>query len=169
MELGQVIPAVRPVENLMGALPGDVPTRLSALLNTFNSAVIDQEVVMRTAVRAALDAWLENHRKSVDVPVRTGRRIGWLDQVLEPLRNQLPKVHYRRLRAALALTLGPDSVIIMKDVCGLDDTQSLAALDWAAHALLEAGLAQSQASSKSSTSPNMTVKRGRSRRTAPPP
>lgn len=139
LELGRLMPAMKPVDELMRTLPQDVPERLRLLLTSFNTAVLDQEAFMRTMLRAGLDTWLENYNKGVDVPVREGRRIGWLDQVLEPVRNQLSPASYRRLRAALALTLGPDSIVIMKDVCGLDGADALAVLDWAARALLEAG------------------------------
>jgi len=65
----------------------------------------------------------------------------WLDRVLEPL-GDLPEDRRRRLEAGLALTLGMDSLAIMKDVCGLDDDEALAVLRWAATALLRAGLEQ---------------------------
>ncbi len=67
----------------------------------------------------------------------------WLDIVLEPLGPklaELPDPQRRRLRAALALTLGMDSIAVMKDVCGLDDPEALAVLRWVATAVLRAGL-----------------------------
>jgi alpha-ketoglutarate-dependent taurine dioxygenase len=64
----------------------------------------------------------------------------WLDRVLEPL--DLPDDRKRRLRAALALTLGMDSLVVLKDVCGLDDDEALAVLRFAATAILRAGLAE---------------------------
>ena len=45
-----------------------------------------------------------------------------------------------RLQAALALTVGADSLVILKDVVGLDDAEANAVLRWAAAALLRAGL-----------------------------
>jgi hypothetical protein len=60
--------------------------------------------------------------------------------VLEPVRKDLGKSQYRRLRAALSLTLGIDSIVVMKDVCGLGDAEALEVLEWAALALLRAGL-----------------------------
>jgi hypothetical protein len=68
----------------------------------------------------------------------------WLDTVLEPLAG-LPEERRRRLRAALALTLGIDAFVVMKDVCRLDDDEALATLRWAATALLRAGLDEERA------------------------
>ena len=63
----------------------------------------------------------------------------WLDAALEPLQD-LPDEQRRGLQAALALTLGIDSIIVMKDVCRLDNDEALAVLRWTATALLRAGL-----------------------------
>jgi hypothetical protein len=65
----------------------------------------------------------------------------WLDHVLAP-PGDLDDDRQRRLKAALALTLGMDSVVVMKDVCGLDDEEALDVLRWAAIAILRAGLAE---------------------------
>jgi AcrR family transcriptional regulator len=145
-EVAYLMPALQPVARVLEQLPaGDAESRLKALLDAFNPVMIGEEVFMRMFVRAALDRWLENRRKGVDEPVREGRRIGWLDQVLEPVRKDLAKPQYRRLRAALSLTLGIDSVIVMKDVCGLGDKEALEVLRWAAAALLRAGLDEAAA------------------------
>ena len=65
----------------------------------------------------------------------------WLDQALEPVRRELPPRQWRRLRAALALTLGVDAVVVLEDVCGLERHDEIVGiLRWAALALLQAGL-----------------------------
>jgi hypothetical protein len=69
----------------------------------------------------------------------------WLDKVLEPL-DDLPEEQKQRLRAALALTMGPDSISIMKDVRRLEDHEALAVLRWAATVLLRTGLEEGRAS-----------------------
>jgi hypothetical protein len=59
----------------------------------------------------------------------------WLDQVLEPFAA-IPDDPKQRLRAALALTLGIDSLVVLKDVCGLEDDEALDVLRWTATAIL---------------------------------
>ncbi|HUP71781.1 MAG TPA: hypothetical protein VM282_01920 [Acidimicrobiales bacterium] len=44
---------------------------------------------MRTALRVYQDTWLEGHGNDDAPPVREGRRMRWLDRVLEPVREQL--------------------------------------------------------------------------------
>ena len=80
--------------------------------------------------------------------VREGRRMRWLDDVLEPVRLRLGRKAWRRLSAALALTLGPDAIVVMKDVCRLGDEEALDVLEWAAGALLRAGLEAADAPQK---------------------
>jgi AcrR family transcriptional regulator len=149
VELSDVIPAVAPVEQLLaGMATDDVERRLLLLLDTFGPIVLAAEADLRSALWVYLDTWLRSHRDGDEsVPaVREGHRMRWLDKVLEPLRH-LPDENKRRLHAALALTLGIDSVVVMKDVCRLDDDEALAVLRWAAAALLRAGLEEGRPSS----------------------
>ena len=61
-------------------------------------------------------------------------------RALEPARAQLSEAQWRRLRAALALTLSIEAVVVMKDVCRIEENEALAVLRWAAVVLLRAGL-----------------------------
>jgi AcrR family transcriptional regulator len=146
-EVSDVTPAVVPVEEMLKALSasGDelsAEQRLEKLLDAFNPIVVKEEVSLRSAARVYLDTWLDARRRGEAAPkVREGRRLRWLDTALEPVRRKLPKTEWRRMRAALSLTIGIDSLIIMKDAAGLDDEEALAVLRWAALALLRAGLA----------------------------
>ena len=53
----------------------------------------------------------------------------------------LSKAEWRRLQAALALTLSIDALVVMKDVAHLDNEEALETLRWAALALLRQALA----------------------------
>jgi AcrR family transcriptional regulator len=142
-----VTPGVAQVEALLAKLPtDDVEQRLLQLLDTFGPIVIAEETQLRRALGVYLDTWLRSHRHpGAEVPaVREGRRMRWLDRVLGPLPG-LSATQRQRLQAALALTLGIDSVVIMKDVCGLDDDQALDVLRWTATTLLRAALKESAA------------------------
>jgi len=111
------------------------------VIDAFNPIVLAEEVPLRTALRVYLDTWLESRRRGEDLPaVREGRRMRWLDIVLQPARKKLSKTQWQRLRCALALTMGIDSMVMMKDVCRLDDAEAIDVLRWAARVLLHAGL-----------------------------
>ena len=143
LELSDVTPKVASVEAVLESLEGtDVEQRLLALVDAFNPIAVAEETHFRRAIWVAQDTWLRSDRNAEEPPaVREGRRMRWLDRALEPL-DDMPEDRRRRLQAALALTLGMDSLTIMKDVCGLDDVEALTVLRWSAKALLRAGLEQ---------------------------
>jgi AcrR family transcriptional regulator len=145
LEAGSITPATQPVEELLNHLQSKDPEeRLLALMDRFNPILFAEEVPMRTALRTYLDNFLQNRGQGA-VPVREGRRMRWLDKVLEPVRGRLTAARYRRLRAALALTLSVEAMVVMKDVCRIeDDKASQEVLRWAATALLRAGLAEAR-------------------------
>jgi AcrR family transcriptional regulator len=141
VEAASIRPSVDPVERMLAELTtDDVEERLVRLLDTFTPIVLAEETSMRTALRVYLDTWLQNRRNGDDTPVREGRRMRWLDEVLAPARGQLSDDQYERLRTALALTIGIEASVVMRDVCHLDDDDLRANLRWAATALLRAAL-----------------------------
>jgi AcrR family transcriptional regulator len=140
--IAQLHPAVAVVDEVVDKLSSDdAEERLLEVLDAFNRVVIEDEVHMRTALKVFQENWLQARRAGEHDPyVRSRRRMRWLDEALRPL-DDLPDDKRRRLRAALALTLGIDSIVIMKDVCQLDDDEALAVLGWAASVLLRGCLA----------------------------
>jgi AcrR family transcriptional regulator len=146
IELSDITPTAA-VETVLANLPtDDVEQRLVLLLETFDPIVLAEEEHFRTAARVYLDTWLRSHRNGDDAPVvREGRRMRWLETVLAPLHD-LPPERKRLLQTALALTLGGEAIITMKDVCRLDNDETLAVLRWAATALLRAAVGEAPAS-----------------------
>lgn len=148
LEIGNISPSVQPVEELLDNLPSEDPEeRLLALLDRFNPIIFAEEAAMRMALRTYLDTWLASGGKAdASIAVREGRRMRWLDKALQSARRELSDAQWRRLRAALALTLGVDALVVMKDVCRIDnDKEAHEVLRWAAAALLRAGLAEGRA------------------------
>lgn len=142
LEAAGVTPAYEPVEAMiMSQLEGGPEARLAALVSTLNAAVFADEAQMRMALKVYLDTWFASRSEGKQAPpLREGRRMRWLEQALAPERKKLPKRQWRRLQAALALTAGPDAMIVMKDVCRMSDREAQETLSWAAAALLRAGL-----------------------------
>jgi AcrR family transcriptional regulator len=148
LEAGSIASVAQPVEALVENFESGSPEeRLVALLDCFNPIALSAEVSMRTALRTYLDTWLQHRgRGEAAVPVREGRRMRWLDKVLEPARHELSDAQYRRLRCALALTLSIDALVVMKDVCRTaSDREALDVLKWAAVSMLRSALAERRA------------------------
>jgi AcrR family transcriptional regulator len=140
VELSDMVPDAAHVDALLAnPAADDIEERLLLLIDTFDGIVLAEEEHFRTFTRVAMDTWLRSHRNGDDAPVvREGRRMRWLETVLAPL--ELPPERKRLLQKALALTLGAEAIITMKDVCRLDNDETLAVLRWAATALLRGAL-----------------------------
>jgi AcrR family transcriptional regulator len=74
------------------------------------------------------------------LPTRGGRRVRWLGAALEPLAGQLPQEEFDRLVQALSLLTGIETVIVLKDVCGLNPDGMERTVRWVARTLIAASL-----------------------------
>ena len=142
LDVANVEALMKPVEDLVASFPTDDATqRLAALVRTMTPAMLSDEALIRTGERIYMDTWLANQPDGNHTPVRAGRRMRYIDEALSPLGDQLGEPARKRLRCALALTLGTHAVIAMKDSAGLDDDEEIVAtLEWAAGALLHTAL-----------------------------
>jgi AcrR family transcriptional regulator len=137
--------ASRPVESidaLLQGMPAAPPqARLVRLQAAANRLMLKEEPAMRAALRSYMDAWFEGRARGEARPeVREGRRMRWIATALGTELAALDPARARRLQAALALTLGVEALVVMKDVCRLDDDAACEVLEWAAQALLNASL-----------------------------
>lgn len=139
LEIADITPGVAPVEALLADFASDDPReRLLKLVEAFHKTACAEEVDFRRALWVYLDTWLRNHKRGGPaLSVREGRRMRWLDEALEPLQT-LPETQLSRLKCALALTLGMDSLVVMKDVCKLDDKEAIDVLRFVAEVLIDA-------------------------------
>jgi hypothetical protein len=142
LDVANVEALLKPVEDLVASFPtDDAAQRLAALVDTFTQAMLSDEALIRTGERIYMDTWLANQPDGNHTPVRAGRRMRYIDEALRPLGERLDEPGRKRLRCALALTLGTEALIAMKDSAGLDDDEEIVAtLEWAAGALLRAAL-----------------------------
>jgi AcrR family transcriptional regulator len=147
-EITDISPSVQSVDDAVRAMTSPDPReRLGELLDRINRILVEDEGRYRAALRVYLDTWFAARKAGEAVPqVRAGRRRDWLDRVLAPLREKLPPERWQRLQHALALTLGIDSVIVMKDVCGLDNDETLEVLRWTALTVLDAVIREAASS-----------------------
>ena len=141
-EVGDLESLVAPVEALVSNFSSDDPEqRLDELIQTFMPLLLSHETMVRAAVRGYMDAWLANQREGQEIPLRTGRRVRWLQEALKPVQKHFTTTEWRHLINALSLTLGSEALMAMRDVAGVDDPDEVVAnLQWAAKALLRSAL-----------------------------
>jgi AcrR family transcriptional regulator len=113
----------------------DPVNRVLTVEHVVNDLLTSDETSTHIIVRNFIDAWL-SEEPGTRTP-RPGRRLPLLDAALEPFRSQLGESRLRRLRHALALTMGTEAVLALRDVCGLDVDEMRSTARWAATALVK--------------------------------
>lgn len=137
-----VLEGLRPVmESALESAPAgpterDMEARVDALARNIQRLAVDHEALLRTMVRLTV-----SHPRDGQVAPRGGRRLEWIDQALRPLRQQLGRARYRRLVSALAVCLGIEALIVLRDLCGLSPARAEDISRWTARALLRESLA----------------------------
>jgi hypothetical protein len=72
------------------------------------------------------------------LPRRQNRRTPLIEAALEPARHQFKPGALKALTRSLALIMGPEATIVVKDVLQLDDADARKLKRWAIRALVEA-------------------------------
>lgn len=118
----------------------DMAARVDRLVDALHHLTVDKEHLLRQMIRLTID----RGQIEAGVPPRPSRRLDYIEQALQPLGDQLSPVEYDRLVHAIAVVIGIEARIVLRDICGLDDQSILETERWAAHALLTAALQQRQ-------------------------
>ncbi|NML73256.1 TetR/AcrR family transcriptional regulator [Rhizobium sp. S-51] len=108
--------------------PMPVDQRLQALVGRVFAMLRDNETTFRAFLAGTVTG-----RSQVK---RGARRLGWLSEALDPLRAEIPAADFQRLVYGLSLMTGIETLVVLKDVCSLDDAEAEEVTLWAARTLL---------------------------------
>jgi AcrR family transcriptional regulator len=136
-------PSVDPVERLLKA----------------NAALREMAWGNETQLKLWLSRLLEKTASAAEapgVPRRQNRRVELIDAALAPTRDRLDDDVYRRLRAALSLVLGAESMVVFRDVLQMESDAAHDVEQWVVRTLTEAALAESDATRRASSNPQST-------------
>jgi AcrR family transcriptional regulator len=134
-------------------LAHDVEGRLDALVREMFAVMRSTEPLMRTMIRLTVDRSRDEHTADaaeVEPPRRGYRRIDWIEMALAPIRTQLDEASFERLVSGLALCVGIEALLVLRDIRGLDLAAAEEVSRWVARSLLHASLAESNAQGKAS-------------------
>ncbi|SFL86156.1 TetR/AcrR family transcriptional regulator [Variovorax sp. OV329] len=115
---------------------GDPVVRLDRVDAAFHDMTLENEAALRVTMARSLEA--ANRRGGAEVPARQNRRSPLIDAALEPARAQFRPGALKTLSRALALVIGPEAIIVFKDVLQLDDAEARRVKRWAIRALVDA-------------------------------
>ena len=125
------------------ALPEDLGSRFAAVFAATWSSYIENETTYRTVLRRGLERppgeSLESEEEAAG-SIRAGRRVRWLRNALAPARERMDEESFERLVWAMCLCVGVESLVVLRDVCGLEAEEAKEVARWAAFALLRASL-----------------------------
>lgn len=121
---------------------GEAAERVLTVERMVHDLLLGDEIGMHVIQREFIETWLSNPPERR--PPRPGRRMPLIEAALEPFIETLGKERAQRLRNALALVIGLEALISMRDVCGLDLEETRATTRWAVTALVEQALREAQ-------------------------
>lgn len=111
--------------------------RLQATVRADHAVVTTHE----RAFRAALREWVAPPRHDTHTAKRPGNRLGYLREAVAPLERQLAGDDFDRLVNALAMLVGIEAIVVLRDVCELTAAEAEDVKCWAARAMLRGATA----------------------------
>ena len=124
----------------------DPEARVEALVRAVSFRMFDDEALWRTAARLLhdRDPAADAQRGEERIPVPTGKRLRWIEHAIAPLQQELPRGAYRQLTMALAMVIGAETVLALRDVCRLEVDEAKRVTLWAAKALVRSARAETK-------------------------
>jgi len=117
--------------------PADPEERLAAVVDAIIAMTLETEPALRAMLRLSLEP---GGHDPEELPFRKGRRVGWIEDALEPLRERMRRREFDRLVLAIAAGVGIDSLVWLTDVAGLSREEAADLMSWSAKALLHTAL-----------------------------
>jgi AcrR family transcriptional regulator len=137
--LGAAHPETSAASLLPDLPPADAAERLAAVIGAFTDLIRDTEAQQRTMLRLSLTA---DPAERGALPLRQGRAIGWIEEALAPVRDQLPGPALHRLALAIRSAVGIEALVWLTDIAGLSRDAAAQLMSWSAQAMLHAALTQ---------------------------
>ena len=120
---------------------GEPQARLEATVEALTRLVAKHETELRTMFRLSLDPETPQRQELL---LRQGRRIGWIEEALAPLRDQLSAADFKRLAHAIGAAVGIEAYVWLTDIAQLAPRDAIRTMRWSAGSLLRAAIAESR-------------------------
>ncbi|VVO47216.1 hypothetical protein PS850_00109 [Pseudomonas fluorescens] len=131
---------MQPLERLWR--PGDDPVKgIGLAANALNTLLLDDEIGLHVMERSFMTVWLESESHE---PLRPGRRMSYIEPIVDSLKDVLSPRARKRLKQALSIVMGTEALIAVRDISRASIEESLDAAAWAARALVRQALAEAE-------------------------
>ncbi|MEA2402500.1 MAG: hypothetical protein QOK00_2903 [Thermoleophilaceae bacterium] len=136
--IAATFPELAATSLLPEAPPADPAARLDSVVDALTSQLVEHEPELRAHLRLSLEPATDERP---ELPFRTGRAIGWIEEALAPLREDMPEQDLRRLVLAIRSAVGIEALVWLTDIGGLSREEAIDLMHWSAQALLRSALA----------------------------
>ena len=119
----------------------DVHVRVASLAVVLRRLAEDHDAELREMIRASLNRGAASGTAD-QPPARGGRRLDWIRTSLESLREKISEDSFERLTNCLAVCLGIDAIMVLRDICGVSGEKAEELMVWMAMAIVEQGLSE---------------------------
>lgn len=122
---------------------GDDPADgISRAAREMMKLLLDDEVALHVMERSFMAVWLENDPSAR--PPRPGRRMKYIEPIVESLKDELAPLARKRLALALSMVMGSEAALAVRDIGGASLDEAITAAAWAAQALVNQACADAR-------------------------
>lgn len=118
-----------------GSDPDSLEARICAVVERIMRLALENEGLLRTMIHATV------LQPASRVPRRGNRRVQWIEDMLEPCRERFAPDAWTRLVSALAVCIGTEALLVLRDIRGLTPTRVIQVCQWMAVALVRQAMA----------------------------
>lgn len=115
----------------------DAIARMERVDDALHEMMLANETQLRTMLVHSLQRGTNGNDEDA-VPARQNRRMPLIEAAFAPAHKQFKPAALKHLMHALAVLVGPEALVVCKDVLQLDDAESRKVKRWAIRALVEA-------------------------------
>lgn len=126
-----------PGDFFRGEASRDPVSRLQRVETALYDMILANEPLLRTMLAHTIQQAGQADANG-QLPVRQNRRTPLIEAALDPVRHQFKPAALKELTRALALIMGPEATIVVKDVLQLNDADARKLKRWTIRALVEA-------------------------------
>lgn len=124
--------------------PGDDAAEgIARAAHEMMKVLLADEVGLHMMERSFMAVWLDNAPNMR--PRRPGRRMKYIEPIVESLKGELTPSARKRLAHALSMVMGSEAALAIRDIGGASTDEALAAVAWAAQALVNQARAEAAA------------------------
>jgi len=117
--------------------PEDPVSRLERVDAALHDMILANEAPLRIMLARSLERVVAGGGNG-EAPPRQNRRTPLIEAALEPARGEFDPAALDALGKALALVVGPEAMVVFKDVLQVEDAEARKVKRWAIRALVEA-------------------------------